>query len=134
RARDLVLSHLLGRAETPPPLASDLLPKNVESIYLTIYIDGHLRGCMGHRVTSLDDDLKKIAGAALNDERFEDRSALTANEVAVSVSFLLDPLEIGHAPPEEVVNYYRHGDQTLMVYQGNQVGLLLPFVASFWIL
>src|SRR6185295_5438150 len=132
RARDLVLAHLLGRAETTTPLASDLLPKNVESIYLTIYIDGHLRGCMGHRVTSLDDDLKKIAGAALNDERFEDRSALTASEVAVSVSFLFDPLEIGHAPPEEVVNYYRHGEQTLMVYEGQRVGLLLPFVASFW--
>lgn len=132
RARDLVLGQLLGRAETTMPLASDLLPKNVESIYVTIYIDGHLRGCMGQRLRSLDDDLKKIAGAALNDERFEGRSAINADEVAVSVSFLFDPLEIGHAPPEEVVNYYRHGDQTLMVYQGNRVGLLLPFVASFW--
>src|SRR5215217_2008938 len=132
RARDLVLGQLLGRAETSGPVAKDLLPKNVESTYLTIYIDGHLRGCMGHRVTSLDDDLKKIAGAALSDERFEDRSAFTADQVAVSVSFLFDPLEIGHAPPEEVVNYYRHGEQTLMVYQGNRVGLLLPFVASFW--
>lgn len=132
RARDLVLGHLLRRAETTPPLASDLLPKNVESIYVTIYIDGHLRGCMGQRLGSLDDDLKKIAGAALNDERFEDRSVLTADKVAVSVSFLFDPLEIGHAPPDEVVNYYRHGDQTLMVYQGDRMGLLLPFVASFW--
>ncbi|MEN3329937.1 MAG: hypothetical protein V7638_4744 [Acidobacteriota bacterium] len=132
RARELVLGQLLGRSETTSPLASDLLPKNVESIYLTIYIDGHLRGCMGQRLHNLDDDLKKIAGAALNDERFEGRSALTSDDVAVSVSFLFDPLEIGHAPPEEVVNYYRHGDQTLMVYQGNRVGLLLPFVASFW--
>ena len=132
RGRDLVLGQLLGRSETTPPLASDLLPKNVESIYLTIYIDGHLRGCMGQRLRSLDDDLKKIAGAALNDERFEGRAALTADDVAVSVSFLFNALEIGHAPPEEVVNYYRHGDQTLMVYQGNRVGLLLPFVASFW--
>jgi hypothetical protein len=39
---------------------------------------------------------------------------------------------MGHVSPEEVVNYYRHGDQTLMVYQGDKVGLLLPFVASFW--
>jgi AMMECR1 domain-containing protein len=132
RARDLVLGQLLGRPETTSALASDLLPKNVESIYLTIYIDGHLRGCMGQRLRSLDDDLKKIAGAALNDERFEGRSAITSDDVAVSVSFLFDPLEIGHAPPEEVVNYYRHGDQTVMVYQGNRVGLLLPFVASFW--
>jgi orotate phosphoribosyltransferase len=132
RARDLVLSELPGRAETTSPLASDLLPDNVESIYVTIYIDGHLRGCMGQRLRSLDDDLNKVAAAALNDERFTGRSAINADEIAVTVSFLFDPLEIGHATPEEVVNYYRHGEQTLMVYQGNRLGLLLPFVASLW--
>jgi len=132
RARDLVLGQLLGRAESTTPLASDLLPKNVESIYVTIYIDGNLRGCMGRRVSSLDDDLQTVAAAALNDERFAGRAAINADSVAVSVSFLFDPLEIGHAPPEEVVNYYRHGEQTLMVYQGERLGLLLPFVASFW--
>ena len=132
RARDLVLGQLLGRSETTSTLPSDLLPNNVESIYLTIYIDGNLRGCMGQRVRSLDDDLKKVAVAALHDERFAGRTAVSADDVAVTVSFLFDPLEIGQAPPEEVVNYYRHGEQTLMVYQGNQLGLLLPFVASFW--
>jgi orotate phosphoribosyltransferase len=132
RARDLVLAQLLGRAETTSPLADDLIPKNVESIYLTIYIDGHLRGCMGQRVRSLDDDVKKVAAAAIHDERFAGRSAIEADAIAVTVSFLFDPLEIGYAPPEEVVNYYRHGEQTLMVYQGNRLGLLLPFVASFW--
>ena len=132
RARDLVLGQMLGQAETRSPLASELLPKNVESIYLTIYIEGHLRGCMGHRVSSLDDDLKKIVSAALHDERFTGRSPVNAESIAVTVSLLFDPLEIGHAPPEEVVNYYRHGEQTLMVYQGDRVGLLLPFVASLW--
>lgn len=132
RARDLVLGQLLVRAETTSPLPDDLLPQNVESIYVTVYIDGHLRGCMGHRVRSLDNDLKKIVPAALDDERFAGRPAIDADAVAVTVSFLFDPLQIGHAPPEEVVNYYRHGEQTLMVYQGDRVGLLLPFVASLW--
>jgi hypothetical protein len=132
RARDLVLGQLLGRAETMSPLASGLLPKNVESIYLTIYIDGHLRGCMGQRLRNLDDGLKKVTAAALHDERFTGRSPISADQVAVTVSFLFDQLQIGHAPPEEVVNYYRHGEQTLMVYQGERVGLLLPFVASLW--
>jgi AMMECR1 domain-containing protein len=132
RARDLVLAQLLDRAETTSPIAGDLLPANVESIYLTVYIDGNLRGCMGQRVRSLDDDLRKIAAAALYDERFAERSGGTSDSVAVTVSFLFDPLEIGQASPEEVVNYYRHGEQTLMVYQGKRLGLLLPFVASLW--
>src|ERR1041385_5465913 len=132
RARDLVLGQLLGRAEMTSPVASDLLPANVESIYLTIYIDGNLRGCMGQRVRSLDDDLKTIAAAALHDERFVGRSAVSADSVAVTVSFLFDPLEIGHAPPEEVVNYNRPASQPLRFYKASGVGLLLPFVASFW--
>ena len=132
RARDLVLGQLLKRAENTSPLPDDFLPKSAESVYVTVYIDGHLRGCMGQRLRSLDADLKKIAPAALDDDRFAGRTAIDADTVAVTVSFLFDPLQIGDAPPEEVVNYYRHGEQTLMVYQGEKVGLLLPFVASYW--
>jgi orotate phosphoribosyltransferase len=132
RARDLVLVQLLGKSETTTPLAGDLLPKNVESLYVTIYISGRLRGCMGLAVRQLDDDLHKIVAAALDDQRFDPATPINADSVAVSISLLFNPLEIGYAPPEEVVNYYRHGDQTLMAYHGNRVGLLLPFVASFW--
>jgi len=132
RARDLVLARLLERSETTAALPDDLLPKTVDSFYVTIYIDGNLRGCMGHKVRHLDDDLKTIVEAALQDERFAERSALDAGSVAVSVSVLFDPLPLGESSPEEVVNYYRHGEQTVMVSQGERVGLLLPFVACFW--
>jgi orotate phosphoribosyltransferase len=132
RARDLVLVQLFGKPETTSPLPDDLLPKDLESLYVTIYIDGRLRGCMGLAVRKLDDDLRKIVSAALDDQRFDPSTPISADSVAVSVSLLFNPLEIGYAPPEEVVNYYRHGDQTLMAYHGDRVGLLLPFVASFW--
>jgi AMMECR1 domain-containing protein/orotate phosphoribosyltransferase len=132
RARDLVLGQLLNLPETTTRLPDDLLPKDVESVYVTIYIGGRLRGCMGLAVRNLDDDLKKIVGAALRDERFSETAAVNADSIAVTVSMLFDPLVIGQSPPEEVVNYYRHGDQTLMVYQGQKIGLLLPFVAGLW--
>ena len=132
RARDLVLARLLNRSETTASLAPALLPKNVDSFYVTIFIDGNLRGCMGRKVRQLDDDLKYIVEAALHDDRFAERAAIDADSVAVSVSLLFDPLPLGEAPPEEVVSYYRHGEQTIMVYQDERVGLLLPFVACFW--
>src|SRR5215217_3676586 len=132
RAQDLVLARLLNRSETTAALAGDLLPKIVESLYVTIYIDGHLRGCMGRKIGELDDDLKQVVEAALHDDRFAGRAALDPGSIAVSVSMLFAPLPLGEASAEEVVNYYRHGDQTLMVYQGERVGLLLPFVACFW--
>ncbi|HKY30782.1 MAG TPA: hypothetical protein VJM12_22875, partial [Pyrinomonadaceae bacterium] len=52
--------------------------------------------------------------------------------VAVSVSILFNELGIGTALPEEVGPYYRLGEQTLMVYRGEKLGLLLPFVASMY--
>ena len=132
RARDLVLVRLFDRSESTSRLPDDLLPKSVDSLYVTIYIDGHLRGCMGVRVRSLDDDLRKAVEAALNDERFRVAAPNERESVAVTLSLLFDPLELGQASAEEVVNYYRHGEQTVMVYQGERVGMLLPFVASTW--
>ena len=87
---------------------------------------------MGLAIRNLDEDLHRRSSQPRSTIRDLIRqSRLMLILVAVTVSFLFDPLEMGHAPPEEVVNYYRHGDQALMVYQGNKVGLLLPFVASF---
>ena len=132
RARDLVLARLFNRSENTSRLRDDLIPKNVDSLYVTIYIAGHLRGCMGLRVRSLDDDVKKAVESALEDDRFAAAVPADPRSVAVTVSLLFDPLPLGQASAEEVVNYYRHGDQTLMVYQDDRVGLLLPFVASLW--
>ena len=132
RTRDLALVRLFNRAETTATLAENLLPKTVESLYVTIYVNGQLRGCMGVNLRSLDDDLKKSVAAALDDERFAADAAADASAVAVTVSLLFDPLELGQGLPAEMVNYYRHGDQAVMVYQGDRLGLLLPFVASAW--
>ena len=132
RARDFVLVQLFDRSETTSRLPDDLLPQNVESLYVTIYLHGQLRGCMGLHVRTLDDDLKSAVEAALHDDRFDEQTSIDQQSVAVTVSMLFDPLELGQASAEEIVNYYRHGEQMLMVYQGDRVGLLLPFVASTW--
>ena len=130
RARDLVLAELFDHSFTTTRLAD--IPKNVESCYVTIYIDGRLRGCMGSVLRDVDNDLRCIVAAAVRDERFAGEAPRDPGSVAVTVSLLFDALELGQASPEEIVNYYRHGEQTLMVYQGQQFGLLLPFVASAW--
>jgi orotate phosphoribosyltransferase len=133
RARDLVISHVLGRTETTRPLADEGRLEGLDSIYVTVYVKGRLRGCMGGTVSALDEDLRTLARAALDDARFEtDVSPAGTDEVAVSVSLLFDELVIGECAPEEVVRYFRHGHQALMAYRGESVGLLLPFAASMF--
>ncbi|HEX8283152.1 MAG TPA: AMMECR1 domain-containing protein [Pyrinomonadaceae bacterium] len=129
-ARRLVLSNLPGGAAEPEPLPEGLMPEKLDSVYLTVYVDGRLRGCMGSVVRDLGEDLKTLARAALDDNRFEASPVSDASRVAVTVSFLFGALTIGQLTPEEIVTRVRHGRQTVMAYQGERVGLLLPFVAS----
>lgn len=130
RARDVVLSHLFKAEETTLPLADDLCPAELDSIYVSIYFQGKLRGCVGSAVRNLDEDVKKLALLALGDDRFTVESApQEPGRVAVSVSFLYNPLTLGPYTPEEVTRPVRHAQQALMVYQGKRMGVLLPFVA-----
>jgi orotate phosphoribosyltransferase len=129
-ARRVVLSYLSGSDAEPAPLPANLLTEKLDSIYLTVYVDGRLRGCMGSVVRNLEEDLRGLARAALDDNRFESTRAAEPARVAVTVSFLFNRLVLGHFTPEEVVQRVRHGEQTLMAYAGERVGLLLPFVAS----
>lgn len=130
RARDIVLANLFKAEETTLQLAADILPAELDSIYVSIYFHGQLRGCVGSVVRNLDEDVKKLALAALGDDRFTiESSPQEPGRVAVSVSFLYNPLTLGPYTPEEVTRPVRHGQQALMVYQGKRVGLLLPFVA-----
>jgi orotate phosphoribosyltransferase/AMMECR1 domain-containing protein len=133
RARDLVVSNLLGREPVTQPFEDGERLEGLDSVYVTVYIKGRLRGCMGGAVRALDEDLQACARAALDDTRFGvEESTVVEEDVAVSVSLLFDELVIGACSPEEVVRYFRHGHQALMAYGGECVGLLLPFAASMF--
>ncbi len=136
RARDLVVGNLFGRAATTRPFRHEGRLEGLDSVYVTVYVRGRLRGCMGGTTppgAALDEDLQRLARAALDDPRFDaDAAPLEETDVAVSVSLLFDELVVGACSPEEVVRYFRHGHQALMAYRGESVGLLLPFAASMF--
>jgi len=129
-ARHHVLAKLFDRSETIPQFDEKLITEDLYSLYVTIYINGQLRGCMGSAIHNFNADVERLAHAALEDSRFANIEAVEPDAVAVSVSLLFNPLELGELPPDEVGRYYRHGQQTVMVYRDDHVGLLLPFVAA----
>src|SRR5262245_3295825 len=131
RARDLVLAHAFGTAPHTPPLADDLLPPDVDSLYLSVYLGGRLRGCCGMTLRSPDADLAVLADAALNDTRFEAGTELaSADAAAVSVALLYDRLDLGIHSTEDVIRRIRYGQHALMVEQQNRSAIYLPSVAS----
>jgi orotate phosphoribosyltransferase len=132
RARQIAIAHVLGVEQSGTPLSDSMKPEGLHSLYVTVYIWGRLRGCMGSAITSLDSDLRGLILAALKDERFTEAEAGAPEAVAVSVSFLSKPLTLGQFMPEEVVKRSLHGRQALRVYQNQREGILLPFVAAMY--
>jgi orotate phosphoribosyltransferase/AMMECR1 domain-containing protein len=130
RARAHVLGWLAGReGASGEKLPAALLPAGVEAVYLTLYAAGKLCGCMGAAPAELDETLRLLAYAALQDERFGKASVTEPGSVAVTVSFLFAPLDMGEAYPAEIIGAVRLAEQALMAWRGQRSGLLLPFVA-----
>ena len=127
-----VWARNLGRGREPlQPLTIPAMPASAEQIFVTIYIDGDVRGCAGSEITSLEENLRELLKVALADERFEDIPIEKDSAVAVSVSVLYNHLEMGDFSREEVRFRYCNGQQVLSVEQNSRHGLLLPFVATW---
>jgi AMMECR1 domain-containing protein/orotate phosphoribosyltransferase len=131
RARDIALRRLLGGEERTTDLPDDLLPPDVDSLYVSVHLGGRLRGCCGTILRSLDTDVARLVEAALADERFEAGTGVESPDaVAVSVALLHDRIDLGVHSVEDIVRRVRHGRQALMVEQENRSALFLPSVAS----
>lgn len=100
-------------------------------VFVTLTIDGELRGCIGfcEAVLPLKEALKQAAlSAAFGDLRFP---ALTKEEferVTVEVSVLTEPKEIHVNSPAEYPGRVKIGEDGLIVRHGHYNGLLLPQV------
>ncbi|MBZ5522821.1 MAG: AMMECR1 domain-containing protein [Acidobacteriia bacterium] len=119
------------RREPDRPFEQPTLPATAAQIFVTVTIDGQVRGCMGSEIGELQTNLRELTEGALKDERFEDVTIDEDSSVAVSVSLLYNHLEMGDFAREEVRFRYRHGQQALMLEQGDREGMLLPFVAAW---
>jgi AmmeMemoRadiSam system protein A len=125
-ARAVIAARLAGVPEPvldPPP--GPLL--ELRGAFVTLHLEGHLRGCIGHVVGEhpLWRSVRENAvNAAFHDPRFPPLSAGELDDVVIEVS-ALTPLRRITGPDDLVIG--RHG---VMVQIGGARGLLLPQVAS----
>jgi orotate phosphoribosyltransferase/AMMECR1 domain-containing protein len=117
-----------GRAAPFPDVT---LPAAASQVFVTIYIDGQVRGCAGSEISDLEKTLPALTQAALADERFEEIPLDDESDIAVGISLLYNELEMGDFSPQEVRLRFCHGRQALMLEQNTREGLLLPFVSSW---
>ena len=126
-ARDAIAAHVGGGAAPRVALTGVLAREG--GAFVTLTIETHLRGCIGHigRDEPLGFVIPRCAVAACSsDPRFDPVTAAEVPCLALEIS-LLEPLE----PIAEAgdVTVGRHG---LVVERGGRRGLLLPQVATDW--
>ena len=131
-ARRAIVAAILGEAPAGPQIPPELPECDRQrlaqphSIFVSLHKHGKLRGCVGH--LALDAPLYVLAAgtaaaAALDDLRFPPVVAEEIGDLDVEIS-VLSPFF--PARLEDIVP----GKHGLLVYQGEQRGLLLPQVAS----
>jgi orotate phosphoribosyltransferase/AMMECR1 domain-containing protein len=99
-------------------------------LYVTIYTDGRIRGCMGCVVSDLRRNIRELVDAALEDPRFADDEREPHGRLAVMTSWLYCPLTLGVMSDDDVVGRHRFGEQALMAFDGENGGFLLPWFAA----
>lgn len=123
-AHAAVLSASRSERYAPPPQAGHLA--ELRGVFTTLYLDDHLRGCIGYiqPVMPLYLAIAETAQAsATEDPRFSPVEPEEAPRILVSLSVLSGTSPIA---PEEI-EIGRHG---LVVSQHGHRGLLLPQVAE----
>lgn len=123
-ARQALEHYFKTGGDLRPPHGSGTL-KEKRGAFVTLTVDGELRGCIGYPlpVKPLDETIVEMAvAAASQDTRFEPLGANELKKLKIEISVLGLPKPAGR--PEEV-EVGRHG---IIVSKGFRRGLLLPQV------
>lgn len=115
------------RGEKPPPAPALALMKEPRGAFVTLKYRGHLRGCIGHIVTT--DPLSRTitlmaAAAALEDPRFDPVTEDELDGIEVELSVLTEPR------PVKGIADVRPGIDGIIVRGRGRGGVYLPQVAT----
>jgi AmmeMemoRadiSam system protein A len=128
-ARGTLEAHFRG--DPPPRLPSDRAEAfgEARALFVTLRLDGQLRGCIG--TLAPEGDLARAVPrfarkAAFEDPRFSELTPEELPACAIEISVLTPPRPV--EDPEEIVV----GRDGLILELGSRRGLLLPQVATEW--
>jgi len=115
----------IEKNDLPEPAARNPKLKAKRGVFVTLKVDGRLRGCIGHPLPAmpLDQAVVEVAeAAAAEDFRFEPLRPDELDRLRIEISVLSPPRRVKDPRSVEVG---RHG---IIVSKGSYKGLLLPQV------
>jgi len=131
-ARETIENTLLGRKEKESE-DKDLPPILHErrGTFVTLTIDGNLRGCIGHIIPheSIIEGVRINAiNAAFRDPRFPPLSRDELDRIRIEVSILTNPRPLEYKDAEDLLNKLRPGIDGVIIKKGFHEATFLPQV------
>jgi uncharacterized protein (TIGR00296 family) len=124
-ARNAIQTTVQKGRKLPMVESLSLLLRENRGVFVTLWMEGELRGCIGfpYPVKPMAEAVQEAAVcAALEDPRFPPVQAGELSQIELEISVLTPPKSIS---PEQI----KVGIHGLIVTRGNRSGLLLPQVA-----
>lgn len=109
--------------------------KNKQGVFVTLHINGELRGCVGFIqpiYTLYEGTIKASKLAAFDDPRFPPLTREEYNDIQIELSILTPPEEITVNYPEDYLKKIKVCRDGLIIDNGFLNGCLLPQVPGEW--
>ena len=131
-ARKTIEERLFNRKDTTQPDPA-LSPKfsNRRGTFVTLTMDGCLRGCIGHIIpqeTLLEGVKVNAINAAFRDPRFRPLTKEEWGRVEVEVSILTDPKPLAYSDGKDLLAKLRPGIDGVIIKRGFHQATFLPQV------
>lgn len=115
-------------------IKEDDVPGNLRaklSCFVTLTINGNLRGCIGHTESTqplYKDIVENAVGAAFQDFRFSSLTKDEFEDVAIEVSVLTTPQKLDFNGPDDLLNKLRPNIDGVIIKLGRRGATYLPQV------
>ncbi|MBW2339981.1 MAG: AmmeMemoRadiSam system protein A, partial [Deltaproteobacteria bacterium] len=99
--------------------------------FVTVTIDGNLRGCIGHiipRETLIEGIRENALNAAFRDPRFPPLTQEEFDKIGLEISILTPPQELTYTDAEDLLDKLRPGIDGVIIKKGFNEATFLPQV------
>jgi AmmeMemoRadiSam system protein A len=131
-ARDAIFQTFEKKKGTFPVMGT--IPAELmdeRATFVTLTIDGRLRGCIGRLEACrpmAEDVAANACAAAFKDPRFPPLTKNEFEKLEIHISVLSPPEELTVSSEEDVLNQIRSGTDGLILQEGSRRGTFLPSV------
>ena len=135
-ARKTITEELVGRS--PDAESDSLIPALQDErfqahcgTFVTLKIEGQLRGCIGNLTSTesvLDSVKRNAINAAFHDPRFSSLSAAELDQTNIEVSILTEPLPLEYQGPRDLIQKLRVNVDGVIIRKGHANATFLPQV------